>query len=345
MKELLPSIHAWLEEEKPFAIARVINTWGSSPRPVGSSMIISEKMEMAGSVSGGCVEAAVVKEAQKYIHQEGSNELDYGVTDEDAWEVGLSCGGKIKVYVQKFMACSDEKRQVEVWDNLEKCLHTNKSCMLVTLLDPGNNQNALIFPDKTHIGTSFTHDVIEKSIVAFNQRKNQVISSNGADYFVHLFLRKNLLLVIGAAHITADLTTLGKMYDFEVVVIDPRGAFSNKTYFNIAPDQIIEQYPSEVLHDFPLDACTYAAILSHDPKIDDNALQILLKSEVAYIGALGSRKTHTKRTARLMEHGFTEEEIASKIDAPIGMDIKAKTPPEIALSIMGKIIKAKNAFY
>ncbi len=345
MKAILPSIHAWLEEEKPFALARVISTWGSSPRPVGSSMIISDKMEMAGSVSGGCVENAVVKAAQNYISASGSEELKYGVTDEDAWEVGLSCGGKINVFVQQFMGCSKDPDQVEVWNQLEQAIHANVSSILVTKLAKNQNQNALIFPDRKIMGTKFSDNVIDQAIAAFAQRKNQVVNCDGDNYFIHLFPRKNLLLIIGAAHITADLVKLGKMYDFEVVIIDPRGAFAQKTYFSIAPDQIIEKYPSEVLKEFPLDACTYAAILSHDPKIDDNALEILLKTEVAYIGALGSRKTHAKRVARLIEKGFSEAELQDKIDAPIGVDIKAKTPDEIALSIMGKIILAKNAFY
>ncbi len=345
MKALLPSIHAWLEEEKSFALARVISTWGSSPRPVGSSMIISDKNEMAGSVSGGCVENAVVKAAQKFISNNGSEELKYGVTDEDAWEVGLSCGGKISVFVQQFMGCSHDESQREVWNYLEQSIHANQSSILVTKLESGATENALVYPDKSIIGSPFNQEVIDQAIEAFNQRKNQVITSEGKNYFVHLFHRKNLLLIIGAAHITADLVKLGKMYDFEVVVIDPRGAFAQKTYFSVAPDQIIEKYPSEVLHEFPLDACTYAAILSHDPKIDDNALEILLKKDLAYIGALGSRKTHAKRTARLIEKGFSETDILEKIDAPIGMAIKAKSPNEIALSIMGKIIMAKNAFY
>ena len=344
MKELLPSIQAWVKEDKPFALARVISTWGSSPRQVGSSMIVSDKLEMAGSVSGGCVEGDVIKAAQRFINNEGGEKLSYGVSDEDAWTVGLSCGGKILVFVERFMACSDDPKQLDVWDHLEKSLDSNKSCILVTRLTSGENLNTLVFPDKSSVGARLPEQLVDEVIGIFNQRKNGVVEFEKDQYFVHIFPRKNQLLIIGAAHITADLVQLGKLFDFEVIVIDPRGAFAQKTHFKVAPDRIIEKYPSEVLHEFTLDAYTYAAVLSHDPKIDDNALEILLPANLTYIGALGSRKTHAKRIERLKHLGFSEELIMEKIDAPIGMDIKAKTPKEIALSVMGEIIKAKNAF-
>lgn len=149
--------------------------------------------------------------------------------------------------------------------------------------------------------------------------------------------------MIGAAHITVDLVQLAKLYGFETIVIDPRGAFSGNMQFPVKPDVILEKYPSEVLEDLKPDVYTYAVILSHDPKIDDNALEILLRSKVAYIGALGSRKTHEKRARRLKQKGFTDGEIA-RIEAPIGMDINAQGAREIALSIMGSIIKVKNTY-
>jgi xanthine dehydrogenase accessory factor len=120
-------------------------------------------------------------------------------------------------------------------------------------------------------------------------------------------------------------------------------AHLQNTTFVVKPDQLIEKYPSEVLNDFPLDPNTYAVILSHDPKIDDDALQVLLRKKVAYIGALGSKKNHEKRIQRLLEKGFSTDDIA-RIDAPIGLDIKANGAKEIAFSIMGAVIKAKNSF-
>ena len=341
MKDLLPTINNWVNEPKPFAIATVIQTWGSSPRPVGSTMLVSKDMEMAGSVSGGCVEGAVVKAALPLIEQGIGQRLSYGITDEDAWAVGLSCGGSMQVFAERFLAFDGRPTEKAAWEQLQKCLQNNEPCVLLTKIADGQGAHSLLSPDGNVAGQPISEGLKAEGLRAYKERKTQVIETD--NYFAHVFPRKSQMLIIGAAHITVDLVKLAGMYDFETVVIDPRGVFANKTQFTSPPDRLFEHYPSEVLPDFALDAYTYAVILSHDPKIDDNALHILLKSDVAYIGALGSRKTHAKRLARLQAAGFSEEEIA-RVHAPIGVDIKAKTPAEIALSVMGEIISVKNAF-
>jgi xanthine dehydrogenase accessory factor len=339
MKELLPEIGKWIDQKKTFAIARVIQTWGSSPRPVGSALIISSDSEMAGSVSGGCVEGAVVKEARAVIASQGGKRLAYGVSDDEAWSVGLTCGGKIQVYLQPYPAGESQR---EVWKKLFELLSANKSCVLVTALRDGENQNTLITPEGNVTGAPLPREVEKQAAEAFLKRNHNTLEVDQIQYFVHVFPKRRQLLIIGAAHITADLVHLAKLHDFDTIVIDPRGTFARNTNFIVAPDQIIEKYPSEVLNDFSLDPNTYAVILSHDPKIDDDALHLLLRSKVAYIGALGSRKTHEKRTERLKLAGFSEEEI-NRIEAPIGMDINAQGSKEIALSILGSIINVKNA--
>jgi len=343
MKELLPTINEWTTKNKPFAIATVIKTWGSSPRPVGANLIISEDMEMAGSVSGGCVEGAVIKAALPLIAAGEGQQLDFGVTNEEAWDVGLSCGGKLTVYTEKFLAYDKRPAEQLVWQKLQENLTTNQPCVLLTRLQAGESQHLLVMPDRTALGQQIPAFLIEEGIRVYKERKNQIVEQEGIRYFAQVFPRKSQLLIIGAAHITVDLVTLGKMYGFETVVIDPRGIFANKTQFDTTPDVIYEKYPAEVLPDYTLDAYTYAVVLSHDPKIDDNALHILLKSEVGYIGALGSRKTQAKRVARLEAAGFSEAEIG-KIHSPVGVSIKAKTPKEIAMSIMAEIIMVKNEF-
>jgi xanthine dehydrogenase accessory factor len=341
MKDLLKKIQEWKSINKKFAIATVTKTWGSSPRPIGSSMIISEDMEMAGSVSGGCVEGAVVKSALPLLKNGEGKQLSFGVTNDEAWEVGLSCGGKIEVYVEPFLG-TDENEKL-IWEKLEDSLENNLGCVLITRLEDGKGQHALILPDGKMIGENVNALLAKEGLRAIQERKNQIVEVAGVKYFAQVFPRKSQMLIIGAAHITVDLVQLAKMYDFQTIVIDPRGIFTNKTQFTLQPDFIFEKYPSEILYQFKLDAYTYAIVLSHDPKIDDNALEILLRSEVGYIGALGSRKTHTKRVSRLLEKGFTAEEIG-KIHSPIGVDIKAKSPKEIAMSIMGEVIQVKNNF-
>ncbi len=343
MKDLLPTIHAWIAGSKPFAIATVIKTWGSSPRPVGSSLVVSGEMEMAGSVSGGCVEGAVIKAALPLIENGTGIQLHFGVTDEEAWSVGLTCGGRVEVFVERFFAFDERPEEQEAWQKLNASLQANQPCILLTKLVEGTGEHTLVLPDGEIFGQAISPLLKPEALRAYSERKSQVIEMEGVLYFAQVFPRKSQMLIVGAAHITTHLVQLASMYGFETIVIDPRGVFANKTQFPYPPDQLFEKYPSEVLPGFTLDAFTYAVILSHDPKIDDNALHVLLKSDVAYIGALGSRKTHAKRIARLEEAGFSEGEIA-RIHAPVGVDIKAKTPAEIALSVMGEVIRAKNEF-
>ena len=343
MKEFLPILKQWTAEDKAFSIATVIKTWGSSPRPVGSSMLVSQEMEMAGSVSGGCVENAVVKATLPLLESGQGQTLHYGVADEEAWEVGLSCGGKIQVYAERFLAFDTRPAERAVWNKLQVCLENNEACILLTKLIDGLSQHILVLPDGSTTGQQVSSELISEGLRVYQERKNQIIEVGEQSFFAQVFPRKSQLIIIGAAHITVDLVQLANLYNFETIVVDPRGIFTNKTQFSVAPDQLFEKYPSEVLPDFSLDAYTYAVVLSHDPKIDDNALHLLLPSNVGYIGALGSRKTQAKRVARLTAAGFSETAIA-KIHSPVGMAINAKTPKEIALSIMGELIKVKNEF-
>jgi xanthine dehydrogenase accessory factor len=334
MRDVVDVMKRWLKEGRTFALARVTQTWGSSPRPVGSALLVSQGMEMAGSVSGGCVEGAVLKEAVQVIEKKTAKRLSYGVSDDEAWAVGLTCGGKIQVFLQPITPG-------DFWEGVLEAMSGSKSFVLVTRLDDGATGNSLIDASGKQTGSDVPAVVLTKATEALNKGISLTAETGGANYFIHTFPGKNKLLIIGAAHITADLVQLASLYDFETIVIDPRSAFASKTLFAVTPDKVITRYPSEVLGEFALDNRTYAVILSHDPKIDDDALRILLMSKVAYIGALGSRSTHEKRVARLKQEGFTDEE-TGRIESPVGMSIQAQGAREIALSIMGSIIRTKN---
>lgn len=345
MKELLPVIDQWTTAGKPFALATVIQTWGSAPRPVGSTMLVAEDMELAGSVSGGCVEGAVMREALPLIEAGTARPLHFGVSDDEAWAVGLSCGGKISVLAERFLAYDPRPAEQAAWQTLQQRLQTNQPLVLVSRVGEGDPYHAVVTPQGEVIGQDLPAALRDAALTAYRQRRHDLLDSEQADtrYFIQVFPRRSHLLLVGAAHIAVDLVALAQRYDFETVVIDPRGIFADKTQFAVPPDRIADQYPEEVLADYPLDAYTYAVVLSHDPKIDDNALHRLLRSEVAYIGALGSKKTHAKRVARLREAGFSPADI-DRISAPVGLDIHAKTPREIALSIMAELIQVKNQF-
>ena len=341
MLEHLSEIEQWLNEGKRFAMATVIKTWGSSPRPVGSKMLISDHQEIVGSVSGGCVEGAVVRMAQRVLENNIPELVHFGVSDEDAWSVGLSCGGKIDVWIAPFFGLKEFPEASKSWTKLHDCLKHNHSAVLLTALAPQSPKYSLFIPEKEMIGDLQSDAHHTRAQQVYEGRKHELTEIDDQPYFVEVFPRKPQLLIVGAAHITTDLVALGKYFDFETIVIDPRGIFANKTQFPVAPDQLFVQWPAEVIPNFTLDAYSFAVLLTHDPKIDDQALDLLLSSKVAYIGALGSKRTHAKRVKRLTEKGFSQAQI-DRIFGPVGVSINARRPKEIALSIISQIIQVKN---
>ncbi len=334
MKDIFKQIVHWKNSGRSFALATVVDTWRSSPRQVGATMIIDDSLSVMGSVSGGCVEGDVIKAAQSVLQDGKAQLLSFGVSNEDAWSAGLSCGGGIKVFVQKFFGYEHPA----LWDELHDNLQEDKSCVLVTTLEA--EPHAFLYtgnPDEVPAGFP-TVSSLESTL---QKGKSGLISESGISIFLHAFPKKNELLVIGASHISYDLVTMGQAMGFKVTVIDPRGVFTDSLKEICQPEQLLRQWPEDVLQQRTLDSSVYAVMLTHDPKIDDQALAILLPSEVSYIGALGSRKTHARRKERLLDNGFTSEQI-DRIHAPVGLDIGASTPAEIALSITAELVKVRN---
>lgn len=326
MLDILKQTDEFLYKSNTVAIARVMRTWRSSLRPVGSSLVVNEESEMIGSVSGGCVEKAVVAKSLKVMDSGKAELAKFGVADEDAWEVGLSCGGALTVLVQPFFS-NDE------WNEIQSLQNQNVGFAVITSISE-HAENVII--QEEELQNSYP-----KAFELYMNRSNGVVDEEGQSYFVHSFPPKLTMLLIGSAHITSELIKLADSFGFDTVVVDPRDTFAKKTTYAVEPKALHVNWPQEILPDLTLDKNTFAVILSHDPKIDDEALKILIDKEVSYIGALGSKKTHAKRVARLEGYGFTEEQIA-RIHAPIGLPINALLPKEIALSVMAEIIKVKN---
>lgn len=330
MIDIVSSIRKLTKEGQKLAIARVVNTWRSSPRPIGSALIVTGSGEMIGSVSGGCVEMAVVKKALRVL-ENGQPELArFGVSDEDAWEVGLSCGGQLDVLIQPFPEA--------LWKEMDEMIKNDEGFVWVT--DVRQDRQCLVKATGETVGDKLEKSLLNELEDAYSQGESKL--SDEAGFFIHVFPQKPLMLLIGSAHITVELTELAQIFGFQTLLIDPRNTFATSTRFKIKPDSVFVEWPQEVLSNVKLDKNTYAVILSHDPKIDDEALKILLPSKVRYIGALGSKKTHSKRIERLKEYGFSEAAI-DLIHAPIGIDIGSKLPREIALSVMAEIIRVKNS--
>lgn len=326
-----------MADGETFATATVIKTWGSSPRPIGSVLAVNTKMEMLGSVSGGCIEGAVVREAIAVIESGKPKRITYGVSDEDAWDVGLSCGGSVEVFIEPFLS------QGEMWQNLLAAVNSNQARVLLSDMSGDKVSQILWGPDMEPLGDDASGERFAVAEKAYGERKAQSVEIEGKAYFVQVFPRKSQLIIVGAAHITVDLVSLAQGFGFETIVIDPRGIFAEKTQFPTPPDHLHVDWPVEVLSQYALDPYTYVVLLTHDPKIDDQALHAVLRSDVAYIGALGSKRTAAKRQARLAEAGFSEAEI-DRVYGPVGVNIKAKRPREIALSIIAQIIAVQNAY-
>ena len=343
MLDIFKNIVDWTEQQKAFAIATVIKTWRSAPRSAGAAMIIAENMDIAGSVSGGCIEGAVIREALQVLKTKQAKRLHFGVSNEDAWSVGLSCGGKVEVYIEPSWDLLEKPTEQIIWQNLKQALENQEGCVLISYLSRSNSQHELVFPNGNVIGKETDVELLEKAKIAYLHKKSQVIEHQGEAFFFNVFPGIAQLIIIGAAHLSADLVDLAHQFNFETIVIEPRGIFADKMTFNTPPKQLYHEWPAEVLPHLKLNKDSFAVTLTHDPKIDDQALHILLRSDVAYIGALGSRRTQEKRLKRLREAGFLAEEI-DRIHGPIGIAINALQPKEIALSIVAELIKVRNAF-
>jgi xanthine dehydrogenase accessory factor len=341
MKDIFPLLKHKVSEKRAFALATVTATWGSSPRPAGSVMAIFEDRTMAGSVSGGCIEGEVIRLGLEVLKSGKPIHKTFGISDDDAWTVGLSCGGKVSVWIEKFIAFEDEHH----WNLLSDALENDKSVVLITNLTTGKHQ--IWLPETENRGLESTDKELGRAMEQkYHSNQTGITTSStttniGESIFVRVFPKKPRLFIVGAAHIAVDLVRFAHDFDFKTIVIDPRGIFTKRTRFEIAPDQLLEEWPAEALSEERFDAHDYAVILSHDPKIDDQALELFLNSPIKYIGALGSSKTHQKRVTRLGNMGFAEDKIA-EIHSPVGISIAARSAKEIALSIIAQIIKIKN---
>ncbi len=339
MQDLIEHIITWEQSGRSFAVATVIATWRSAPRSVGASMIIAEDLTVIGSVSGGCIEGQVIKSAQKVLKTGRSELMKFGISNEEAWSVGLSCGGGIEVFVQPFIGQAIDPLDRDIWRALRFDLLNNKACLMATVLDSSTSH---LFIDRDDAIGDFANAIGKEALQSvLDGGKSMILSSHGRQIFAQVFPAKDRLIIIGASHLSYDLVKLAQAQGFSVTVIDPRGIFSESLASICSPEQLITGWPAEELPQVELDKYVYAAVLTHDPKIDDQALQILLKADIAYVGALGSKKTQHKRCARLQEAGLSDQDIA-QLHGPIGLDIGATSPAQIALSIMAQIIEVKN---
>jgi xanthine dehydrogenase accessory factor len=342
MRDVFDRLDSWRQNNEDFAIATVVNTWGSAPRPAGSKMMVTGGGGIAGSVSGGCVEGAVIEESRGVIDSGQPRLLTFGVSDEEAWEVGLACGGTIQVLVEPSWALDS------VYDLLKRRLEARDPMAVISVLDgaPDYANRKLMVLGNGHTEGNLdipgqTQTLVAKTLELLAKESCGVLDlEDDTSLFVEVYPSPPRLIIIGAVHIAQPLISIATVAGFDTIVVDPRRAFATRERFPHATD-LVQAWPQRALPEMVLNSCAYLVVLTHDPKLDDPALEIALRSGASYVGALGSRRTNRKRVERLREAGLTEEQI-SRLHAPIGFDIGGRSPGEIAVSIMAEIIQVRN---
>lgn len=304
----------WHQDGTGAVLATVVQTWGSAPRRVGSQLVISGKGDIQGSVSGGCVEGAVIMEAMDVLESGSGKMLEFGVSDEDAFAVGLACGGTIRVWIEPVGAALPES-------------------LLADLVAARAAREPVAYVINTDTG--------ERRLDRSGHESRFAMDRSGFEddeaTFVGIHNPPLRMVIVGAVHIAQALVKMARITGYDPYIIDPREAFASEARF--PGETILTDWPDEAVDEIGLDTRTALVLLTHDPKLDDPALERALTSKCFYIGALGSTRTHAKRVERLGKAGYTDEQIA-RIHGPVGLNIGAAGPSEIAVSIMAQITSA-----
>ena len=332
MRDIILELDIWISEGQDVVLATVVSTWGSAPRAVGAKMALTASGKMCGSVSGGCVEGAVAEAAKQVFNTSQSNLLEFGVTDDTAWDVGLACGGTISVFVQ--LLNEDVFRTIRASDNERLAILTviagSKNLLGRQMVVTENG-------DKTgSIDSNLDNDAFSIARYSLQQGASKIVRlQNSIELFVEVVSAPLTLILIGGVHIAMPLSEMAKMIGYRTIVIDPRRSFGSEDRFPHV-DLLLQSWPDSALDELELNSSTAVAVLTHDPKIDDVALVKALPSQAFYVGALGSQATNALRLERLFEAGLKQKDI-DRLSAPIGLDIGGRSPQEIALAIMAEI--------
>jgi xanthine dehydrogenase accessory factor len=319
---LLAEALGWVRSGKSAALATVVSSWGSSPRTVGSRMAVDDGGHFIGSVSGGCVEGAVLEAAAEVMASGRPQLLEFGVSNEQAWSVGLACGGAIKILVEKLADLDFFER---VLDRLE---HGQSTAALVAL-----ESGERIAPDAPSRDT----DASRLIAAAEAGGRDVFIETRQGQFFMEFWRPPLRLFIVGAVHIAQALAPIAATASYEVTIVDPRAAFATPERFG--GFSVLTEWPDEFFAKAPLDERCALVALTHEPRVDDPALFAALRSRAFYIGALGSRSTAEKRRMRLRAQRFSERDLA-RIHGPIGLTIGAANPAEIAIAIAAEMTAA-----
>jgi xanthine dehydrogenase accessory factor len=331
VKDVLPEITRWNERGDRIALATVVAVARSAPRPPGAKMAVNEHGEITGSVSGGCVEGAVAEIADKVLRGEAPRLLHFGIADSDAWDVGLPCGGEIDVWVQAY----EPGRFAEIAGAGERAAE-------VTLLEgvrPG--VKLLLSADGSRVGSLGAPELDDEAARIASELLWAESSERHGSLFVDVVGPPPRLFMFGAVDIAASLCTLARAIGWRPYVIDPRARFATGERFPDA-EEVILAWPEDAVERLGgVDPATSIVVLTHDPKLDDAALLLALRSSARFVGAMGSRRAQAKRRERLLAAGMGEEEL-ERLSAPVGLDLGAISREETALSILAELVAVRH---
>ena len=355
MREVLPELMVWWESGETVGLGTVVATFQSAPRPPGASMIVGPAGEAVGSVSGGCVEGAVYELAEEVVVS-GVPVLErYGVSDDDAFAVGLTCGGILDVYVEKV-----DRSSFPELGEIAADVEAGRPVAVATVVAHPDGarvgRRVVVRPEDADVprtgtlGSERADDAVADDVRGLLAAGHNATLTYGPDgerrgegmrVFVWAFAPRPRMLVFGAIDFAAAVARMGSFLGYQVTVCDARGVFATTSRFPSA-DEVVVDWPHRYLEAEAaagrVDQRTVICVLTHDPKFDLPLLEVALRlPEVAYVGAMGSRRTHEDRLARLIEAGMSDEEIA-RLSSPIGLDLGARTPEETAVSIAAEII-------
>lgn len=345
MREVLDELAAVRARGGAAAMATVVRTWRSAPRPAGASMLVTDEGEAVGSVSGGCVEGALFDLGQEVLADGQPRFETYGVSDDDAFAVGLTCGGILEVFVERVDA--------ETWPELESVrlsIAEEEPVAVATIVRGPRfvGRHLVVRPHRSEgtLGTGRLDDTVREDAIGMlaagrtgflHYGPEGERLGEGLDVFVASYAPPAQMFVFGAIDFSAALVRVGKLLGYRVTVVDARPVFATRKRFPDA-DEVVVDWPHRWLEKQEVDARTVIAVLTHDPKFDVPALAVALRSAAGYVGAMGSRRTHEDRLVRLKEAGLDDDELA-RLHSPIGLDLGARTPEETAISIAAEIVQ------
>lgn len=320
MRDVLPRLEEWTRQGKRAAIATVIDVERSAPRGPGSLMALSEDGQIAGSVTGGCVEPDVVIAAEDVIAGGPAVVRDYGYSDDDAFAVGLPCGGAVRILI--------DAMDPDIVGALAEAVRDETSLGVVTRISGPHLGDRIV----TNMRGA---DADAGALIAAGE--SGTVGTGDDERFVLTVAPRPRMYIFGAIDHASSLATMGKFLGYRVTVCDARAPFVTPERFPDA-DELVVRWPHELIAEAVIDERSAICVLTHDTKFDVPALHAALKTPAGYIGAMGSRKTTARREERLREEGVTDAELA-RIHAPIGLKISSRTPPEVAVAVAAQIIQ------